>query len=175
VTDRVNETRRKAENDLALQELLSRVDDWKGHDITTFGSLLLEAMFPVIKNESEREYHVYLFERIILCCKEATEPGGGKKKDKMKKESIIKKPEKKPLSKLQLKGRIFINNVLNAAPLLGNGKRYKLVSVLCGMLTKGTIRKVNIYCKSRGAETWARRISASIVAQKKYSASGKSR
>ena len=66
----------------------------------------------VIKNDSEREYHVYLFERIILCCKEAG--GGGKKGSKSN--SILKKPPSKRPTSLQLKGRIFIANVINAIP-----------------------------------------------------------
>ncbi|GAA97155.1 uncharacterized protein L969DRAFT_91996 [Mixia osmundae IAM 14324] len=115
VTDKVNETKRQMENDLAVVELGRRVEDWKGHEISTFGNLLLEDTFMVIKNEAEREYHVYLFERIILCCKEATTVG--KKKDKSN--SILKKPPaNKRRTSLQLKGRIFINNVISAVPMV---------------------------------------------------------
>ena len=58
ITDRVNETKRRADNDLAVLELSRRVDDWKGHDIGTFGNLLLEDTFTVLKGDSEREYKV---------------------------------------------------------------------------------------------------------------------
>lgn len=114
VTEKVNETKRQQENALAVQELDRRVEDWKGHDIRNFGSLLLEDTFMVFKSESEREYHVYLFERIILCCKEVGN-GGGKKGSKSN--SILKKPVSKRSTKLQLKGRIFIANVQSARPL----------------------------------------------------------
>lgn len=58
VTDKVNETKRQADNELAVRELGRRVDDWKGHDIVSFGQLLLEDTFTVLKGESEREYKV---------------------------------------------------------------------------------------------------------------------
>ncbi|KAI9630535.1 hypothetical protein KEM48_013856 [Puccinia striiformis f. sp. tritici PST-130] len=70
VTDAVNENHSTTRERLAVNDLKERVEDWKGHDLVTFGALVLEDTFTVVKNDSEREYHVYLFERIILCCKE---------------------------------------------------------------------------------------------------------
>lgn len=67
VTDRVNEEKRRKENVQAVEDLGRRVEDWKGHDINSFGDLLLQENFIVIKNDNEREYQVYLFERIICC------------------------------------------------------------------------------------------------------------
>ena len=127
ITERVNETKRRADNDLAVAELSRRVDDWKGHDISTFGSLLLEDTFTVLKGDSEREYkvrrrstsatdgQVYLFQRIVLCCKEAGAPPGGKKGSKSN--SILKKPAAMRRTTLQLKGRIFIANITQAVPV----------------------------------------------------------
>ncbi|MBW0530487.1 hypothetical protein O181_070202 [Austropuccinia psidii MF-1] len=122
VTDGVNETTRQRENELAVNDLKERVEDWKGHDLTTFGQLVLEDTFTVVKNESEREYHVYLFERIILCCKEV----GSKLDKKASKQSMsLKKSSQINNSHLsgakrkntqQLKGRIFIANVMSATP-----------------------------------------------------------
>ena len=127
VTDKVNETKRQADNELAVQELGRRVDDWKGHDIVSFGHLLLEDTFTVLKGESEREYkvrgradrtwltgQVYLFQRIVLCCKEAGAPQGGKKGSKSN--SLLKRPSKRQTT-LQLKGRIFIANITRAVPV----------------------------------------------------------
>ena len=110
VTDRVNETRRRQENEVVVMELERRVEDWKGHSVASFGSLLLEDTFQVIKGEIEREYRVYLFERILLCCKES-----GQNKKNSKSMSISKKPKKR--ASLQLKGRIFINNVTDLIPM----------------------------------------------------------
>ncbi|KAM0786110.1 hypothetical protein ACM66B_006920 [Microbotryomycetes sp. NB124-2] len=118
VTDRVNETKRKEDNKQAVLDLSRRVEDWKGHDITSFGELLLQETFFVIKNESEREYNVYLFERIILCCKE----NGTTSKKSSKSNSIAKKPQARKPSTLQLKGRIFVNNVTGATPYVRQGQ-----------------------------------------------------
>lgn len=120
ITDKVNETRRVQENIQLVRDLESRVEDWKGHNIQTFGSLLLSDLFMVSKNDTEREYHVYLFEKILLCCKEVL-PNQPKKNSKSN--SLLKQksqhgaptpPGKKPKTTLQLKGRIFINNVTGA-------------------------------------------------------------
>lgn len=113
VTDKVNEEKRRQDNAQAVTDLAHRVEDWKGHDLSSFGQLLLHENFVVIKSDNEREYSVYLFERIILCCKEVVAQG---KKDK-KSNSILKRPASQRVNKLQLKGRIFVNNVTAASPL----------------------------------------------------------
>jgi len=113
VTDRVNEEKRRKENLQAVEDLGRRVEDWKGHDINSFGDLLLQENFIVIKNDNEREYQVYLFERIICCCKEVGAVG---KKDK-KSNSILKRPPSQRVNKLQLKGRIFVNNITGASQI----------------------------------------------------------
>ncbi|KAH8914513.1 hypothetical protein BT69DRAFT_1039547 [Atractiella rhizophila] len=118
VTDKVNETKRQKENELAVQELVRRVDDWKGHQVSTFGNLLLEDTFMVLKGMTEREYHVYLFERIVLCCKEAGVPPN---KKSSKSNSILKKPPARKRTILQMKGRIFVNNILAAETVTKNG------------------------------------------------------
>ena len=59
------------------------------------------------KEDSEREYHVYLFERILLCCKETNA-----KKPQSKSSPLIKSTSRKQKRvSLQLKGRIFIHNI----------------------------------------------------------------
>lgn len=128
ITDKINEAQRRAENDATVKNLEGRVEDWKGHHISNFGSLLLDDVFSVTKSEVDREYHVFLFEKIILCCKEyVPQPGNGKKVGKSN--SILKKPSspsstfgpgasgsKKKSTPLLLKGRIFLNNVTQAVP-----------------------------------------------------------
>ena len=66
ITDKINEAQRRAENLATVKNLESRVEDWKGHHISNFGSLLLDDIFTVTKSEMDREYHVFLFEKIIL-------------------------------------------------------------------------------------------------------------
>ncbi|KAH9460946.1 hypothetical protein MJO28_009910 [Puccinia striiformis f. sp. tritici] len=122
VTDAVNETTRQRENELAVNDLKERVEDWKGHDLVTFGALVLEDTFTVVKNDSEREYHVYLFERIILCCKEVgikLDKKASKQSMSLKKNSQINNSNAnggKRKNTQQLKGRIFIANVMSATP-----------------------------------------------------------
>jgi cell division control protein 24 len=82
----------------------------------------------VTKSDIDREYHVFLFERIILCCKEALSVPGKGGKGTNKNGSILKK-QPTPLSlpggngtpqkntPLLLKGRIFLGNVTQAVPV----------------------------------------------------------
>ena len=52
---------KRSENAGAYKELLEQVDDWKGHDISRFGDLLLHGAYPVKKDlgakaaQAERE------------------------------------------------------------------------------------------------------------------------
>ena len=140
VVDRVNETTRREGNRQAVVDLGRRVEDWKGHDITSFGELLLQETFFVIKNDSEREYNVYLFERIILCCKESGSSG----KKSSKSNSILKKPLTKKPTSLQLKGRIFVNNVTGAQAVNRNGKLISTIEFPIGI---NILAKVNVYSR----------------------------
>ncbi|KAJ7462255.1 hypothetical protein B0H11DRAFT_2054796 [Mycena galericulata] len=130
ITDKINEAQRRAENDQTVKSLHTRVDDWKGHHLENFGELLLDDIFVVTKSDIDREYHVFLFEKIILCCKEALgAPPNGKKVSKsnsiLKKQSApptlslpggVGQPQKKN-TPLLLKGRIFLGNVTQAVPV----------------------------------------------------------
>ncbi|KAG8921462.1 hypothetical protein FRC00_008617, partial [Tulasnella sp. 408] len=141
ITDRVNEAQRRQENVQTVKHLEQRVEDWKGHHLSHFGQLLLDEIFYVTKSEVDREYHVFLFEKIILCCKEAVpQPSGGAGSGKKagKSNSILKKNMtaaekaaaaavlasqggKKRMTPLLLKGRIFLNNVTAATPSKKDG------------------------------------------------------
>ena len=133
ITDKINEEQRRAENIATVKNLEGRVEDWKGHHISNFGTLLLDDIFTVTKSDMDREYHVFLFEKIILCCKEFIPQGpAGKKVNKSN--SILKKPGtpvpngaagpngKKKNTPLLLKGRIFLNNVTSAQPKINAGQ-----------------------------------------------------
>jgi cell division control protein 24 len=112
---------------MTVKSLHSRVEDWKGHHLSNFGELLIDDIFVVTKSNVDREYHVFLFEKIILCCKEAIPvPNSAKKISKSN--SILKKQQQMPaaspvlgagaanrkMTPLLLKGRIFLNNVTKA-------------------------------------------------------------
>ncbi|KAH7322315.1 hypothetical protein B0J17DRAFT_697020 [Rhizoctonia solani] len=127
IADQANETIRKVDNRNTVKALEARVDDWKGHQLQNFGDLLLEDIFIVTKAEVDREYHVFLFEKIILCCKEVVvqDPRKVGTIGKVGKSgSILKKQQSigpggmpspalgsKKKTPLLLKGRIFLNNV----------------------------------------------------------------
>lgn len=133
ITDKINEAQRRAENHQTVRNLESRIEDWKGHHISNFGELLLEDVFLVTKSDVDREYHVFLFQRIILCCKEMVAlPSNARKVGKNN--SILKKQAPSPLqiptpggkksTPLLLKGRIFLNNVTQAVPKVSAGELF---------------------------------------------------
>ena len=176
VTDKVNEEKRRQDNTQAVTDLAHRVEDWKGHDLSSFGQLLLHENFVVIKSDNEREYSVYLFERIILCCKEVVAQG---KKDK-KSNSILKRPSSQRINKLQLKGRIFVNNVTAASPLQSrNGSFSFLLSPFPDLaLTRFRVYRISqasTSSKCGGAATSARRRSRSSAGRRSCCGSGKRR
>ncbi|KAG0703246.1 hypothetical protein DFH29DRAFT_829393 [Suillus ampliporus] len=129
ITDKINEAQRRVENVQTVKNLEGRVQDWKGHHLSNFGTLLLDDIFTVTKSDVDREYHVFLFEKIILCCKESAPPPpnskrGGKNNSILKKQNGLQAPAPPPMSSsnkrkdtpLLLKGRIFLNNVTQAIP-----------------------------------------------------------
>ncbi|KAK2592636.1 Guanine nucleotide exchange factor for Cdc42p [Conoideocrella luteorostrata] len=111
VLTKANEAVNRDLLDEALEELITRVDDWKSHKVESFGKLLLHGVYGVItgKSDQEKEYEIYLFECILLCCKEAS---GKKDKTRSSGPKIRNKN-----GKLQLKGRIFMTNVTDIVSL----------------------------------------------------------
>jgi cell division control protein 24 len=123
----------------AVEELRERVEDWKGHRIESFGELLLHGTHQVVKGDTsnpkdqEREvwltkvhqnvaadtnqYKIYLFAMILLCCKEVK---SAKEKNKMIGKPIV---DRKGRPKLQLKGRIFMQNVTDTVASVKPGRR----------------------------------------------------
>ncbi|CAO2655802.1 Nn.00g046050.m01.CDS01 [Neocucurbitaria sp. VM-36] len=139
----------------AVEELKTLVEDWKGHRIEGFGDLLLYGQFTVLKGESmtskneEREYKIYLFEMILLCCKEINV---NKPKNKMSTRSLVTKDGK---PKLQLKGRIFMQNVTETISLQKPG------SYTCQIFWKGDPGIENFIIRFTSEETmkkWATQV-----------------
>lgn len=114
VTFSVNETKRRVENQDIVRDLSDRLVDWKGHNVEDFGSLIHDGSFPVLKAGTEREYHLYLFENIILCCKEASP-------SKKSMALTTKKNKPKRTSVLVLKGRIYVAYITNVSAFVSNG------------------------------------------------------
>ncbi|KLO96149.1 Scd1 protein [Fusarium fujikuroi] len=126
VLKKANEAVNRDLLDEALEDLTSRVEDWKSHKVEQFGKLLLHGVYGVITGKTDQEkdvsllarfqgpdtnlekYEIYLFESILLCCKEISSSKSKDKKDKLR--SSGTKTRNKS-AKLQLKGRIFMTNV----------------------------------------------------------------
>ncbi|WVQ67107.1 uncharacterized protein L199_005301 [Kwoniella botswanensis] len=100
-----------------VRELMDRVEDWKGHELDRFGDLWLDDHFTVTKADQPREYHVFLFEKMMLCCKEVMpeRKKSSKNSSMLRKDKTISKSMEK--RKLALKGRIFVSNINRAALL----------------------------------------------------------
>lgn len=113
VTLNVNETQRRVENISVVKQLSERLMDWKGHNLNDFGALLHDGVFPIIKTGTEREYHMYLFENIILCCKEAAPPKKGM--------TLSSKKQKPKRASLMLKGRIYMAFITHISSDTKNG------------------------------------------------------
>ncbi|KAK4543008.1 hypothetical protein LTR36_006006 [Oleoguttula mirabilis] len=126
---RANQAVDREEKAEAVQELKVRVEDWKGHRVEGFGALLLYGTFTVLKSENlasgkdgERQYHVYLFETILLCCKDIDL---SKPKNKLSSKQLV---DKRGKPKLQLKGRIFMQNVTDLVSLAKPGMADHILS-----------------------------------------------
>ncbi|TEA15181.1 Rho guanine nucleotide exchange factor scd1 [Colletotrichum sidae] len=116
VLSRANEEVNRDMLDEALDDLRNRVDDWKNHRVEQFGRLLMHGVYTVVtgKSEQEKDYEIYLFECILLCCKEIS---ANKSKDKKDKTRSTGPKIRNKNAKLQLKGRIFMTNVTDVVSL----------------------------------------------------------
>ncbi|CAJ1077827.1 pleckstrin homology domain-containing family G member 3-like [Xyrichtys novacula] len=63
----INDMKRKHEHAVRLQEVQSLLLNWKGHDLTTYGELVLEGTFKVHRAKNERT--LFLFDRMLLITK----------------------------------------------------------------------------------------------------------
>ncbi|MBM6387622.1 MAG: hypothetical protein JSY10_27185 [Paenibacillus sp.] len=107
VTKKVNETKRLQENTLVVQDLKKRiVDDTGPISVESFGDLLLHEKFTLQRhdNDQNREMVVFLFQKLILVCKEI--------KDVNKNSISIKKKRKE--GSLVVRGKIFISRIDHA-------------------------------------------------------------
>lgn len=76
----------------------------------------------------DEQYHIYLFERILLCCKEVNPNkqkdkllSGQSKKERKEREKRERREKGGKPAKLQLKGRIFMTNVTDVVSLVKIG------------------------------------------------------
>ena len=88
---------------------------------------------------SYQQYTIYLFERILLCCKEVNPNKSkdklmGAQKEKKDKKDKNKSKEPNKNAKLQLKGRIFMTNVTEVLSLAKQGNAGNFSNILSSAL-----------------------------------------
>ncbi|KAJ3272590.1 hypothetical protein HDV01_005433 [Terramyces sp. JEL0728] len=97
VTDRVNEVQRMEDNKALKTKLLEYIEDWQNLDPNALGDLLLYDKFNMLVQDVEQPHHIYLFENIILCCKES--------------------PNKKAKVVYDIKGQIYSTGITDVADI----------------------------------------------------------
>lgn len=78
VTELTNEIKRQEENEVLTEELKNNIQDWKSVKVNELGLLLLRGNFSISINDNEREYVLYLFQNMLLCCQEKKKKGKSK-------------------------------------------------------------------------------------------------
>ncbi|KAI8371750.1 uncharacterized protein BYT42DRAFT_595148 [Radiomyces spectabilis] len=116
VAGKVNETQRQHENIQAVEELKKRVDNWKGHTIEGYGNLLVQDKLLMSSNDSERELHVFLFEKALLICKESKDSS----RNRLTKNNTLSM-KKKRRGSLQPKAMILTSRILTVHNKSNNG------------------------------------------------------
>ncbi|KAI9487999.1 hypothetical protein BDB00DRAFT_877917 [Zychaea mexicana] len=114
VAEKVNETQRKHENVQAVEELKKRIDD-NSNSIESYGSLLVQDKLGIMNKDTEREMAVFLFEKMLLICKESKDAA----KNRLTKSNTIMK--KKRRGSLQERIRIPASRILGVHNRSSNG------------------------------------------------------
>ncbi|OLY82231.1 Rho guanine nucleotide exchange factor scd1 [Smittium mucronatum] len=121
VTDKVNEARRREGNMDIVRNLIDRIQDWKGYSASSFGELYLNDTFIMSSDDTTRELQVYLFDNILICCREVNDQNNRKSKQGSNQSSSSNSLQAGPGNgSLKLIGRIFlysIYKILNTSKL----------------------------------------------------------
>lgn len=151
VANQVNEAQRKSENVGFLQNLVERVNNWRGFNLKDQGELLYHGVVGVKDTDSEKEYIAYLFEKIIFFFIEVNNEDLGKKKrdilsSRKKSSSSVNSSSTanllenlnhaKDKSQLELKGRVYILEIYNISSSNNNG--YMMVISWSGKRESGS-------------------------------------
>ncbi|AET39831.1 Rho family guanine nucleotide exchange factor CDC24 Ecym_5031 [Eremothecium cymbalariae DBVPG len=128
----INENQRRTENHEVVKKLYDRVLNWKGYRIAKFGELLYFDKVNIStnnSNEPEKEFEVYLFEKIIILFSEVVQKKSSTRSLKIKTNSVSSSTHVPGVnsssnsialtgdSKLDLRGRIMIVNLIELLPI----------------------------------------------------------
>lgn len=131
IATNINENQRRTENYEVVKRLYGRVSNWKGYRVAKFGELLYfdkVAISTNNSNEPEKDFEVYLFEKIILLFSEISQKKSSSisLKKKTNSSSMLHLSSSlssssndfsKNGSKLDLRGRIMIMNLNQVASI----------------------------------------------------------
>lgn len=116
VAHKVNEAQRRAENVGHLHQLQTRVVNWKGYNVKEMGELLHHGIIGVkVKEEDEKEFMAYLFERAIFFFVEEARKKSGFRNKAPKASSQLNLISADAL--LELSGRVYVLEIYNISTL----------------------------------------------------------
>ncbi|KAH7254364.1 Pleckstrin homology domain-containing protein [Fusarium redolens] len=99
------------ETQAAVQKLQQRIQDWKGIDPDALGELILSKTLYVTKSSKTNLYHGYLFQNMLLLCKDAR---GEPTRDRSFYRSKSLSEQKQTM--FLLKGRFHLRHILSVTP-----------------------------------------------------------
>ncbi|KAJ3208225.1 hypothetical protein HDU82_002764 [Entophlyctis luteolus] len=157
VTRNLNEVQRKDENARLRRTFVESVVDWKGLDPRTFGDLLLMEEFPVASMHSdERDFHMLLFEHILICCKRDFKSGNSmrRKSDSTARTSYF----------FAIYGSILLHHIIDVKdssdPLTG----FYVVSVFWQDSSEPEVVRFNMKClNAEQVQIWTSYIKSQVV------------
>ncbi|GAA5869732.1 hypothetical protein JCM1840_000574 [Sporobolomyces johnsonii] len=127
-----------------VEDLRSRMADWKGHSPDEFGQLKLYDYINVRKDTATREFLVYLFEEAILCVTDDKRKGLNKLVDGLSGNT----------DKLRLKGRVYIRHVRSVIDTSNGGD----LSLTITMSEDAVAEFVMIFKERTSLEVWKAQI-----------------
>jgi len=140
ITDRVGEALRRGENAAAVKNLWARVGNWKGLRLANFGELALADVFMVTRASVNHEYYIFLFEEIVICCREDL-PSNNRSRDSKRglaSNGPISLQNATQLKRrntpLLLKGHVFLDNVTQAVGKTTKSAGMRILSLINGLI-----------------------------------------
>ncbi|KAJ3354331.1 hypothetical protein HDU83_005486 [Entophlyctis luteolus] len=114
VTEKLNEVQRRDENERMKQDITDKMEDWKGLQIKDFGDLLLMDRFLIASSDQEKEYSLFLFEKMLLCCKKDLKQSSSRRSSNRKKSDAGQ--INSSAYTYVLRGNIYMNSILRVLP-----------------------------------------------------------
>ncbi|RGP71687.1 hypothetical protein FLONG3_6991 [Fusarium longipes] len=98
------------ENREVVRDLDHRIEDWRGFKLSQFGDLILFESLNVTKGDVTRLYRGYLFQNILIICQEVKPDKASRTGFLFRRKKVVPTFQQ---TKLKLKGRIFLKNIID--------------------------------------------------------------